>query len=1165
MDIYYFLFLSLFILIPHNIITSSSTTTHNEQLDDVLPQLKCNQYKTTIQLNANHTDHCFIYNDTSALCPNLTTALRWQRPLHNVCITLLPDSIHQLSVGDGDTNKLWFTSLTMFSIQSENVSRPASIQCFSKGSNSENGSAIPSAAAGFLFEKSSDIMFKNLIFTNCSGVVVATTGDSQRSQTVDTDILKNSTKKDNVDSDDRMFQTAVNDDEDNNNLRNSATVDNSNNYNNIALFTFSKSSKIIFAGVTFDKIKGSSVVLADSNQVNFDTVTIRNGIGNAIKIIYQNVTIEEDRGEGKEEVGNGNLIRIWNSYFSSNKASPSTNRSSNSSKQTNETITAAHAFTTKDKGSVIAVLLMENVKDNLIKIISSCFENNAAMYGGAVYIAASIRTQNNTLVFNNVLFNKSQATRSGGSIYVGDFSRIETTNQIILQNTNFTRNTADHVNGGAAIFSYNSYLWLLGYNRFINNSGTALVLGSTTTKVNDTFLLEGNTGIYGGAMFLYKCSTIVLSPTSNTIFRENTATKDGGALFVLHYFKKGHSQCFFMPQNRSGFVGSVHFVNNIAGLYGNHIYTSTLKLCQHLSFANADKEHIYFIPEEEDNSVSTAASRLEIDEKEWKDVIPGAFFSPHVFIKDELNQPIHNPVQIHIANDSWLKDTYVIRKNSEVTIALHGEPSTQYEVDFTVDSELGQLTKKLNVKLESCPTQFIWNRTRGGKCECHSQNYASKCSSDNTLHVLPDYWLSPEGNSYSCPEGYCARCNSTKGSGIQRYCLYLWKAPCNDTRDQTSRLCSKCRKGLSVSFGSTECVDASKTKNYIYIPLLAIGLIVFSIVVMTACNYDIYAGFFTPVILFYQFVPNFLKMKNGSSLIMFIFTVFHSDENSLYNVPFSQDYDDLHKVWIRFVTALMWVLFYAIFILITKLNKFNCYQVAVFRCWPFVFLLSFIDTIKFAMSALRGITIDKQAYVYHYADEKYFGDRHIILFIAALVLVVSTLIFTSIMLYLGVREKLHMSYDDRENTFDSIISHCKLKWMFGYYTSYTLLFILMKNLTWELLLLIIFTGFFTFNQPFKSTSTTEAFLTKYFNFNHFEVLVYLDMMVIGLINQNPDYEDINKDKGSRILDEILLVLPAVGLLLMVGCTLFGILKKRRYSLSKYSICFISHILIAQTS
>ena len=133
----------------NNIITSSSTTTHNEQLDDVLPQLKCNQYKTTIQLNANHTDHCFIYNDTSALCPNLTTALRWQRPLHNVCITLLPDSIHQLSVGDGDdsTNKLWFTSLTLFSIQSENMSRPASIQCFSHGSNSENGSSSTSSVA----------------------------------------------------------------------------------------------------------------------------------------------------------------------------------------------------------------------------------------------------------------------------------------------------------------------------------------------------------------------------------------------------------------------------------------------------------------------------------------------------------------------------------------------------------------------------------------------------------------------------------------------------------------------------------------------------------------------------------------------------------------------------------------------------------------------------------------------------------------------------------------------------------------------------------------------------------------------------------------------------------------------------------------------------------
>ena len=1008
-------------------------------------------YRLTVTLNVKHTT-CTM-DKASVICPNLTTALNW-RSLDQVCIYLESNTTYHL----GDAEMIQFNkSVTNFSIQSEDKARPAIIQC-----------ADNIRSCGLVFEKSSDILFRNLHFKNCTGTVTRSDKDT------------------------------------------------------LALLTFSASKNIIFVDVRFNRTIGSSVFLIDSKNVSLLSCSIFNGTGNAIKILFKDKT--ED---------NGNFITISDSYFFHNKANP---------KHSHD----AQASTSDGKGSAISILLLNKVSDNQIVVNSSIFENNNATYGGAVFIYAANQTKSNKLSFDNVSFCKNHASRSGGSVYVGYFSRFEKKNPIFIQNTLFDGNTADPVYGGAAIFAYNSYLMLRGNNSFIKNKGTALVLGATTMNVTGDTVLEDNSGIYGGAMYLYKCSTIVLSPKSYTIFHRNNASKDGGALFVFHLFQKKHSHCFFSPENKTLSTGNVTFVNNSAGVYGNHIYMSTLKLCPNLSFQNLANEHIYLNPQK-NNSVSTAIVNFSINKKQWSEHIPGFYFSPNIIIHDELGQTVQSSVQIHTANNSFR--TYAINKQHKVNITLLGKPVTDYEVNFIVDSELGQLYEKICVNLDKCPTQYV---LKDGKCVCNSRtSFASKCTLDNKLHLLPNHWSSPGGNTYLCPNGYCAKCRTSKGSGIQRYCSYIWKRPCRTNRNQTSRLCSKCAEGLSVSFGNTECVDATGTRGYIFIPLVVIVLILFSLVVMAACNYDIYAAYFIPVILFYQLAPNMLTVESVNMLPRIVFTMFHSDERLMSDLHFSKDFDDLHKIWTRFCTALAWAVCYTLLMICAFYCKIAV-KLAVLRCWPFVFLLFYVDIIKFAIYALRGLTIDKTAYLYKFADEKYMGERHFPLFLVAVFSVVITLVFIIVIMTKALRKELPslMEYDDRDNTLDSIVSYRKIKWLFAFYALYILFFLLLDNVTWVLLLVIIFTGIFTFKQPYKSASS------KYFN--HFEVFVYFDILLIGIINQNPCSENVNVVCTPKYISAVLMVLPFLGCLFWIFYTFFGFLKTKSGVLSKYHlfICIV---------
>lgn len=584
-------------------------------------------------------------------------------------------------------------------------------------------------------------------------------------------------------------------------------------------------------------------------------------------------------------------------------------------------------------------------------------------------------------------------------------------------------------------------------------------------------------------------------------------------------------------------------------MYGSHIYSSTLKMCKKFKFNNSNNDRIVFKPLQR-NSISTAAYKLSINESEWKGRAPGIYFYPKVHISDENDQKVESAFQVQFNNSvngttpaaDLFKNTYLVGNLSTISVALHGKVSIEYFVNFYVISELVAASTSVIIKLTKCPLLY---KLIDEKCVCAAKDYRTKCSSDNKLFLVPSHWVSrPSGSIHACIEGYCAHCNMNNKSSIKRMCQYDSDAPCNAARSQTSRLCSRCRDGLSSCLGGNSCIDCRSSKYaYIWIMVIVVVCITLMLMLIVFLNCNVFAAYCIPVILFYQLVPALLAREDIGTFNAVIFTLFNSNGRYFKRFCFTEDLDDLSKIWSRFVTAVLWFVMYALLLLASQKKPYL--KLAVLRAWPVVFLLYYVDVIKFFFYSINGINIDGKMYIYRYAEEEYLSKRHIpLFFVSTFTLVITISCMYAMWRAVKVSNPILMEYNDEDDNMNSIISRRRIKWFLFFYTFYVGVFVgvaelvAAQDITWLLLLSVMFTGGFVLEKPYSSSML-----------NTYETLVYMNMLLIGVLNHNQDLSEMTEDDEltTYYLVEVLLTLPFCSFLLWIvytALTFAGVLKWR---------------------
>ena len=471
---------------------------------------------------------------------------------------------------------------------------------------------------------------------------------------------------------------------------------------------------------------------------------------------------------------------------------------------------------------------------------STTFKNNSAASGGGIYIGSS-----NTVVDGSNCFMNNTAESGGGAIYARD-SVVDLNGKV-----GFVANTA--ASKGAAIHASSSTLILQGNSSFMNNSakygGGVYSESSNLTLVHYKSSYFNNMALLGGAQYFDVNSNFSLHQTALSHFQDNNATEFGGAIYVVDV--PSRSECFLHIQNDQLLdmdTTPLVFEKNTAGMRGSVLYGGLLDKCNFTSdrYTNAleffnmsilqghgDKGHS--ISSEPTQLCFCNASKWSCKKKtQSRSIYPGQQVEVSVVAIDQSNLAISALIHTTLRSDHNLTVSETI--SYEI-----GENCTSRNYSVTAKSLFNQLEIYpsnrsgntihliMNITFESCPIGFeASNSTDECICDHRLWQYTNSCKIDTQAifrNASSTFWLNvsynngtPEGFIHHpfCPLDYCT-------SETMYINLNDPDKQCNF--NHSGLLCGKCKEGLSLVLGSSQCKECSNNYLALLIPFAAAGVL----------------------------------------------------------------------------------------------------------------------------------------------------------------------------------------------------------------------------------------------------------------------------------------------------------------------------------------------------
>ena len=468
---------------------------------------------------------------------------------------------------------------------------------------------------------------------------------------------------------------------------------------------------------------------------------------------------------------------------------------------------------------------------------STTFKNNSAASGGGMYIDDSKADIDGSNYFMN-----NTADLGGGAIYAR-YSVVELNGKdLIVANTTGRQGAAIHASSNTSISQGSSSFM----SNYANYGGGIYSERSYLIMVHHNCSYLNNTALRGGAQYFDVNSNFSLHQTARVRFRGNNATEFGGAIYVEDV--PSRSECFFHIQNNQWLdldTTSLVFEKNAAGMRGSVLYGGLLNKCSFPLDRYRNDPVLYntSILREKDHSISSDPTQLCFcnrnklnctETTQSRSIYPGQQVEVSVVAIDQSGSTV--PALIHTAVRSG--DNLIM---SETISYETGENCTSRNYSVTPKIPFNQLeiypsyrsgdTKHLIVKItfESCPIGFELSNSTG-KCICDHRlwQYTNSCDINRQAilrNASSTFWLNisynsgtPEGFIHHafCPLVYC----TTESKHIN---LRDPDKQCNVNR--SGLLCGKCKQGLSLVLGSSQCKECSNNYLALLIPFALAGVL----------------------------------------------------------------------------------------------------------------------------------------------------------------------------------------------------------------------------------------------------------------------------------------------------------------------------------------------------
>ena len=689
----------------------------------------------------------------------------------------------------------------------------------------------------------------------------------------------------------------------------------------------------------------------------------------------------------------------------------------------------------REGGGITSILSAITIKGHCI------FTNNTALNGGGL-LATSSRIE----IYDKFIVSENIATDTGGGMYLYHSNVIVH----VHSNISISSNQAHHRGGGIHLVSFS----VIAVERFYK------------TKLIGHVHITSNKAKLGGGVYMEGSSKLYITTENRALsFRDNEA-EVGGAIYVSDETNNGtctssennitptsDSDCFFQsiafPKKIKKLIKDlVSFSGNTAKwsgsiLYGGLLDRCTISVVDRKGYLKVMYSSQPYFADNQFNFTSSSAVRLcfckdnhsDVDcsfQPDAVNVKRGEDFNLHIAAVDHVNHTLSD-VTIH---------GYLTHKDgrlgkgmkSQVTTSLNcttltyraytaldlsQEILTMYPEGPCKDAEKSHRQIQINLLPCTCPIGFeeskSSSRTVWCKCVCHHQlkNIVANCDSSTYLiYRKGDFWMTPFNVSGTtsffvfqyCPFDYCLP--ATANVSINLKARDGVDAQCNHNR--SGILCSACRPGLSLSLGSSRCIDCPRywpafTVTLTISALIAGIILTFAVLML---NLTVAAGTLNAVVFYANVVAankSILSAFQERNVLTVLLAWLNLDLG--LDVCYYKGLDTYTKTWIDFFFSFyINVLVISVILVCKYSDKFAAFigkrnpvaTLATLILFSYAKLLqNIITVVSFAVLKYP----DNSSTIVWRPDASmiYLNGKHIPLFMMALILLVIGIMYTIVL------------------------------------------------------------------------------------------------------------------------------------------------------------------------
>ena len=682
------------------------------------------------------------------------------------------------------------------------------------------------------------------------------------------------------------------------------------------------------------------------------------------------------------------------------------------------------------------------------------FDSNTADNGGTFYFTSSTITFNETSMIS---FFNNKAIQSGGVGYIRLKSKVLFEGIALAR---FENNSA--LDGGAILANDHTNITLTGYSNisFVNNEATQnggagyfYTHCNFIVKENVQLSFAHNKALHGGAVCISDEVKLAVKENSTALFCMNFATVGGGALKVLNHssitlkdfininFTKNTAQyggaifldtTAVMVNNGDENNYCVDFRSNFAKFSGDSVYQDVAGSCN----SSCISTRIYGIS---NDLIATPPNELKFYDPALcidndndtqcniyyvQDIMLGSEIILPTCVLDYYSNQINDSTQFLVQSESH--SNYFTNGPNQILIScdtFHGtsimsNQSLSTSINFSINISLNvdhdanwkQISVTLIVGLSPCHPGF-WQYPESQKCECYNANDIVFCSG-NSSTIKRGYWFGSVTGKPTitfCPINYCnfTCCETTNG--------YYHLSPVRDDQCRSHRsgtACGSCTYGYTLSFDSTECVNAESCtagQTVLVILLTVIYWIVMVALVFAMMYYKVGIGYLYSITYYYSIVDIILSQNLQASRELYLSVNIMSSFSKitpqfLGELCLTTDMSGIDQQFIHYIhPSAALVILVVISLLAKKSQRVSAIiSRGIIHVICLLLLLSYTSMASTSLLLIRSLRfhgIDK-VYSYLSPDIEYFHGRHLAYGIVALLCTVTIVIGLPLLLTL---------------------------------------------------------------------------------------------------------------------------------------------------------------------